>query len=194
MMGEFIYWLLIIMVILLGSAFVYFAGWHILESIAPDAVEKYNLKFILKDIKHYFGFLLEDGYKIREAHSYKDFGNWIVQLESQDCIIVIALDRSEIQLSFMPEKTDSRYQISIESMIYYLTKGEIFIGYFDGNLASGKEKQLERYANLLRKYHDQIISFVGGDYVKSKDAWNRTEKKYHELLREDYSRKFTKMG
>lgn len=47
MISELFSWLLIIAGSLFGIAFVYFAGWYVLESIAPDAVEKFKLNFIL---------------------------------------------------------------------------------------------------------------------------------------------------
>jgi hypothetical protein len=64
---------------LFGVFILYLVGRHVLASISPETDEKIELYFILKDIKHHFGFLFEKGYKIREAHySINPNGSWHV--------------------------------------------------------------------------------------------------------------------
>jgi hypothetical protein len=157
MIGEIVKWVLIIISGLIGYTILYSIGWQILASIAPDAVEKYNLYCITKDVKKYFGFLFDEDYIITRTHySYQHFGNWAVTFESQGCRIELVQYRLELLLALAPRKVDSREGFSLRAMIYFITKGEIFIGFFEGNHSWGKRKQFERLANLLEEYHDKI--------------------------------------
>ena len=146
---------------------------------------------IVEDIKRYFGFLLDKGYQIRDVRYFQEaFGNWHVILESSKHFIRIDCDRSYISVLFDPEKTNSRNQIGLETLIYYLSKGKHFVGYFEGNPALGKNKQLERLAGLLSEYHDEIARLFETDYRRLKEDLALSQKKYGELLEESYSRKF----
>src|SRR5262245_50417503 len=111
---------------------------------------------IVDDIRHYFGFLFDKGYQIREVRYFpKSFGNWYVLLESSKYFIRVDCDRSYISVLFDPEKANGRNQLGLESLIYYLSRGQRFVGYFEGNPAWGKKKQLEQLSSLLHEYHDQ---------------------------------------
>jgi hypothetical protein len=146
---------------------------------------------ILEDIKQYFGFLLDKGYKIRDVQYFKEaFGNWYVILESSKCFVKIDCDRNYISVLFDPEKANSRHQIGLESLIYYLSKGNHFVGYFEGNPAWGKNKQLERLSSLLHEYHNQIVQLFEIDYERLKEDFSPSQKRYSELLEKSYSKKF----
>jgi hypothetical protein len=201
MFGEIAKWILIAIGGAIGLVILYIVGWQALNMVAPDFVVKYNLYFVLRDIKRYFVFLLDKGYKIANTHySFQHFGNWIVTLESQKCTIFIIQDRLELQLSLAPRKAEMKDSFSLESMIYFLTKGQEFIGYFEGNLSWGKKKQFGRLANLLRKYHDQIVPYFDNngnnlwesDFSKHKDDLISNQKRYNELLMADYRQKHIK--
>ncbi|MBE0681576.1 MAG: hypothetical protein IH589_06650 [Anaerolineales bacterium] len=172
MNSQFSNWLFIGIAGIAGVACVYFVSWHIFAYIAPKKVEKFELNFVVRDIKHYFGFLFEKGYKICSAYyAYQHFGNWGIQLESQDCVIFIVQDRFEISISFSPvfESRDYNHQIGLQTMIYFLSKGKNFVGSFNGNHFWNKKRQFERMAVLLNEYLDQIVPYFGKNlYYESK--------------------------
>ena len=146
---------------------------------------------IVEDIRHYFGFLFDKGYKVREVRYFPEsFGNWYVLLESSKYFIRIDYDRSYISILFDPEKANGRHQIGLETLIYYLSKGKHFVGYFEGNPAWGKNKQLERLAGLLSEYHDQIARLFETGFQRFREDLSPAQKKYGELLQESYSQKF----
>jgi len=146
---------------------------------------------IVENIKRYFGFLFDKGYKVREVRYFPEsFGNWYVLLESSKYIVRIDCDRSYISILFDPEKANSRHHIGLETLIYYLSKGKHFVGYFEGNPAWGKNKQLERLAGLLNEYHDQIAHLFESDFQRLREDLSPVQKKYGELLQESYSQKF----
>jgi hypothetical protein len=196
MIGEIANWLLIIVGWLVGSAILYFIGWQVAASVAPDAVEKYNLHFVIKDIKKYFGFLFDKGYTITQTYySYQHFGNWVVTLESQKCKIHLEQDRLELSISFAPRKADTKVEFGLGTMIYFVTKGQKFIGFFEGNHSWGKKKQFERLANLLREYHDEIVPYFDNDnpwesdFGKYRDELISTQREYNDLLLKGYRQK-----
>jgi len=146
---------------------------------------------IIEDIKYHFGFLFDKGYQIRDVRYYPEsFGNWYVILECSKYSIRIDCDRSYISILFDPEKVNGRHQIGLESLIYYLSKGKHFVGYFEGNAAWGKNKQLKRLAGLLSEYHDQIARLFESDSQRLREELSPAQKKYGELLQESYSQKF----
>lgn len=199
MIGEIVKWLLLIFGALVGFAILDIIGWQVAASVAPDAVEKYNLRLVIKDVKKYFGFLLNKGYTISDTHySYQHFGNWGVTLESQNCKIHLVQDRLELLVSFAPLKADRKDEFGLEAMIYFVTKGQEFIGFFEGNHSWGKKKEFERMANLLREYHDQIVPYFDNEnpwesaFGKNKDELISVQKKYNDVLMADYRQKHTR--
>jgi len=138
---------------------------------------------IARDIKHYLGFLFERGYTINEIHyDSRTFGNWWVVLQSSRCVIVVTQDRSELLVSFAPHMSEPKNQIALESMIYFLSEGKTFIGYFDGNLFQEKKRQFERLARLLNGNIDQIEPYFGSNYEKYKSELLNAQRKYNECL------------
>jgi hypothetical protein len=196
MIGEVAKWILIIIVGFFGYTIIYIIGWQIFASIAPDTVEKYNLHFVIKDVKKHFGFLFDKGYTIsKTSYSYQNFGNWIITLESQKCTIKLVQDRLELLLSLAPRNAEIKDSFSLEAMIYFVTKGQIIVGSFDGDLSWGKKKQYERLSNLLKEYHDQLIPYLDNDNYLENDFGNYKydlvlmQRKYNDLLMEDYRQK-----
>ena len=144
---------------------------------------------IIEDIKHHFGFLFDKGYLIRDVR-YSQEAFWHVILESPNYFIRIDCDRDYISVLFDPEKRNGRYQIGLESLIYYLSDGKHFVGYFEGNPAWGKNKQMERLSGLLSEYHDQIARLFETDPQRLNEDLAPSQKNYSKLLQEGYSRKF----
>ncbi len=116
---------------------------------------------IIVDAEKYFGFLFDKGYKIRSAeYSSRLNGNWAVEIESPSCIIYITNDRNFLSLEFTSTKNvDIKSRITLEEIIYFLSKGHCIVAPFKGNLAWGKKKQFERLASLLKEYIDQIALY-----------------------------------
>ena len=155
-----------------------------IASISPEADERIELYFILKDIKRYFGFLFEKGYKIREVHSSSHpNGSWHVDLESKECVVSIVQDRGEILAYFSPSfgSITSNDKVSIEAMIYFLSEGKDIVETYKGNLAWGKRKQFERLACLLRTYIDQIAPHFKSTYFEYKDKLKEAERQYFNI-------------
>ena len=195
MISEIAKWLLIVVGGLVGFAILYIIGWQVAVSVAPDAVEKYNLRFVVKDIKKYFGFLLDKGYAISNMQYFEEFfGNWIVTLESQKCKIYISQDRSEVMVSLAPLKAHERDEFSLEAMIYFVTKGQKLIGFSKAN----KKKRFEHLASLLKEYHDQIVPYLDNenywesDFGKYKNELMATQRQWYHLLMEKYLQRPTK--
>jgi hypothetical protein len=130
-----------------------------------ETLEKLNP--IRRDIEHFFSFLFEMGYSFR----YTDFNGrgmllWEVVFESSECLIHIFKERSDIFLVFAPlnaisMNNDIRIndEIAIEPMIYYVSKGEKFIGLFEANIYRNRKKLLGALADLLKEYIDQITPY-----------------------------------
>ena len=146
---------------------------------------------IVEDIKRYFGFLFDKGYHIRDVRYFPEsFGNWYVILECPRYCLRIDYDRSYISILFDPEKANGRHQFGLESLIYYLSTGKHFVGYFEGNPAWERKKQFERLADLLKQYHDQIASLFVSDFYRLREDLTASQKKYGEVLSKNYSQKF----
>lgn len=136
-------------------------------------------KPIMRDIKRYFGFLFDTGYRIRSVNYHPhEFGNWELTLESTNCIIEICQDRTEILVYFLPLSGNRFYRIGLKSMIYYISQGKVFIGPFKGNLFWGKKKQYEELAELLKEYHDQIVPFFGIKFNEYRNELLYVERSY----------------
>jgi hypothetical protein len=155
---------------------LYFAGWEILYALAPKWVEQYRLGFVLKDIRHYFGFLFEKGFEIRKTdYSEKSFGNWSVRLETRECVILIIQDRLELQVGIVaqPAPEHLRHFADLATLVYRLSDGKVMVEPFRGNLSWGKKRQFERLSNLLRDHIDEILAWCGANPGNDPyDYWN----------------------
>ncbi len=135
---------------------------------------------ILGYIEKYFDFLFDRGFKIREANvSYWSTRSWDVTFESQDYIIKVFCDQHGVFLVFAPFGEPINYNMNIESVIYYLSKGKTFIGKFEGDPFRDKKGQIERLANLLKENIDQILPCFEinwfrehvGELLKAEKEW-----------------------
>lgn len=144
----------------------------------------YQENSMVRDVKHYFGFLIDKGYQVHDARS------WYVSLKSAKCFIKILSDRSEISVTFAPVNVKTKHEIGLGTLIYYISRGKNFVGYFEGNLAWGKNKQLERLSSLLSQYLDQIESLFEKDFEELNKDLALSQKKYGEMLEKSYSEKF----
>jgi hypothetical protein len=122
-------------------------------------MDKKKTDSIRKDVERHFGFLSTKGFLIRSVEYAPQFnGNWVIELESPICVIFITSDRSHLLLEFAA-KNDSNVmnRITLERIIYEISRGKIIVEPFKGNLAWGKTKQLQRLSSLLAKHIDEIM-------------------------------------
>jgi hypothetical protein len=144
--------------------------------------------FIVRDIKYYFGFLFDKGYRIRETIYNWLGGYWNVVLESTNCLVHIHSDHGEIFLAFSPLNTELESLIGIRPMIYFLSQGQIFVDSYKGNFSQEKKGQFERLASLTKEHIDEITPYFGDDFEKYKKDLILAQKKYNDLLLKNYTR------
>ncbi|MBI5840800.1 MAG: hypothetical protein HZB19_11925 [Chloroflexi bacterium] len=140
---------------------------------------------ILRDIKHYFQFLFDKGYKI---HCVKELsmGDWQVILALDNCGIVIFSDQGEISALFSPVDSNMKYRVGLEGMIYFLSHEQIFIGKLEKNFFNARRKRFETLASLLEQYIDQITPYFGKDYEKYKHELMSIQRKYLDIYLDKY--------
>jgi hypothetical protein len=167
---------------LLGLVILYFIGQIAFALMLPETYEKIQRNFVLKNIQHYFEFLFEKGYKIRETK----YGHKYIKLESKDCVISIIKDRGEILVSFSPVfGSDDDYnnnQIGLEAMMYYLSQGKNYISYAERTRVKSEKEQYKRLANLLKEHTDKIASYFGHAYFEYRDELKKAEKTYFDCM------------
>ena len=142
------------------------------------------------DIEHYFGFLFSNGYKIRELHFLTTGGDWQVILESEFHLIKLFTDRGSLGLEFLPEKTNLHYEIDLGTLIYYMSEGKVFFGYYEGNPRRDKKKQFQRISGTLKEYLARITSFLKTDLATHQAELELANRKYGELLQQQVSQWF----
>jgi len=138
------------------------------------------LNLASKEIQQSFGFLFQKGFRIRNSYLLQSWSDWVVELESKDCIIWVIWSRSQLFVEFTPVfGSKSVEKILLEAMVHYLSEGEVFIDNSPGNFSGGKRKQFERAADLLSKYIDQIVPFFSSKYYEHKDVLSKALKRYY---------------
>jgi len=142
----------------------------------------------MKQIRRYFGFLYQRGFRVASTTTTSWlFGSWWVMLESELCKVQIRSHRDEINVALHPAVSDEAKGIALESMIYYLSHGEMFIGYFleKGKLVSVK-RQFKELAGLLNAYLDEAIPYFGPEYPKYRDALISAQNEHNDRLLREY--------
>lgn len=132
-------------------------------------------------IYHYFGFLFRRGFKIQrivsEFNVFVGLGNWMVILESNNCRISIIKEQEKIFIDFGLAGTEEENVIGIQGMVFYLTKGDIFIDYSP----SAYRKQMKWFSKLLNEYIDKIILFYDSDFQLQWDELKLAGEKYKNM-------------
>ena len=148
-------------------------------------MEEDILPTVISEIEKYFHFLFERGFKIQSKTYYPQaFGDWEIVLESPSCQIRIGTDRGEVILGFLPLKAHSNFAVGLRAAIYFLSRGEQYIGVYKGNILDS-EKQLEMYANLLEKHLDQILPLFGDGHEKYREDLLIAQQKVNDLKGEE---------
>ena len=125
-----------------------------------------ELDSILKDIKQYFNFLIDSGYKIQGAKDFGRVGNWQVFLISPNRIIKIGSDQGLVSLFFAPINSNliRENSFSIKSVVYYLSKGEDFIDPYKGIWFKTRKNQLKKLSQLLTEHFEEIMPLFGENF------------------------------
>jgi hypothetical protein len=150
---------------------------------------------VLREIKQYFRFLLEMGYQIHFAN-YKACGmvSWDIILKSPRSIVHIYQERSEVCINFAPlnvltlnNEIGIRDQIAIQTMIYYVSKGQKFIGLFNKDFYHSRKKQFGALSDLMKEYIDQLLPYFDGyEFQGYKSDLLAAQREYNNLLVEKY--------
>ena len=149
----------------------------LINSFMPSKeYEKELMASSTENIGFYFGFLIEKGYQIRET----EYGHKFIKLVSKDCIISISQDRGDVLVRFSPVFADDyTNQFDIETMVYYLSQGENYIGYTGKTSKESASRQFANSAGLLKEYIDQIVPCFGDKYQEYyKDELKKAQRKY----------------
>ena len=123
-------------------------------------------------IKNHFKYLLDEyGFSIeREYYSPEIMGNAAVVYISNTTGVIIAVDRSQVLISIgrsaLPE--DQWFEFSDVIHFYAPTVKEAYIFQIDDTHLVEVELQLERLAQLLRKYCEPLLrgNFSDEDQIK----------------------------
>lgn len=150
-----------------------------------------NLHPVMRAINHNFDFLLSSGYKIR-SKNLRGHGMlfWNIVFESPHCLLNIYKELNEVVLTFAPHNAIEgngeirmEDQICIQVMIYYLSKGEKFIGVFNEEIYRSTGKQLEILAGLVKTYIGQIEPYFGSfEFQMYKRDLLLAQREYNDLL------------
>jgi hypothetical protein len=145
---------------------------------------------ISKLVERHFQFLFDLGFFFQFVKYYpQHMGNWIVILESTDCLVYFLQDRGYIFLAFghndnyahdLNALLKNIQWFGLTALVYYLSKGRNYIGHFEGELRE-EEKQLERLARIAVAYIDEIIPIIGKDFEKHRSNLLAVNKQILEL-------------
>jgi hypothetical protein len=119
---------------------------------------------------------------------------WNVILESSRCLVHIFQERSDIFLTIAPLKALTplneigiQEQIGLQSMIYFLSDRNKFIGLYEKSFYKTRNKQLEVLASLLEEYLDQITPYFGNyEFRQYQRDLLSVQKEYNDLLIKRY--------
>ncbi len=154
-------------------------------------MRKSKIEKVIDELKENLGFLFEEGFVIISSmYDESSFGNWIVVLQSERCLIKLINDRNQISVLFAPAH-DAETDIShIE-----FADLEFFIAHIEGRdflpRISDIQKMDTQYQILsekLRQYFDQVIAMVNSEnYSEIKLEFvrintNTLEKYYPKLM------------
>jgi hypothetical protein len=147
-----------------------------------------KLEPVLRDIELYFQFIFDKGYKIRYVKELP-MGDWEVCLESPNNLIIIGNEQGKITLASSPLSVELVREnlFSLEAIVYFLSKGQKFIGKFEGNLFyRGRKAQFNRLSDLLEEYINQIVLYFGSDFENHKSNLVSARNKYFNQYLDKY--------
>jgi hypothetical protein len=190
LMGKVLPWVLIFFAVLLVVGVLYTATRITIAVASPRTSDEIEKASISRDAKAYFGFLLDRGYRISNVEYVSHYlAGWHCRLDSADDTLSIVLDEQSLPvLAFGKDKTDKRYQIYLQAMIYYLSRREVFIGVSHDHYSERRSRVFKDTARLLRTYLEQIENYLRDDFESTKDRLSEFQEQYLDLLRKSMRR------
>lgn len=131
-----------------------------------------NINYAMAQIQNHFDFLFRDGFRIAKIFDKLHFGNWIVVLRSENCIIRIIQDREQLSVEVGPpwasiDIKDSKHFTDLNLLVDFIENKEIII------LSSRQSKlvddQFEDLKTTLHSYYSQILSILNDDSYLQKE-------------------------
>jgi hypothetical protein len=128
-------------------------------------------------IKKYLGFLFDQGFEIvYKLFDEQVMGNWIVVLQSKECIIRFIQDRGEIRIEIGPPWAST--ELSPKEHFVYL---QTLLGYINNDQSVTRpsfddlepDDQLQKLNTLLVSYLDELILFLNrADFAEQETKIN----------------------
>jgi len=190
-LNQFMLWGVFLFAGLLGIRVLYIIVRIIILLVSPETNNRFYRYSISNDAKRYFRFLLEKGYKISNVkYIAHHLAGWHIELTAPDNKMSIVLDEQEWPLLvFGADVAGGKYQISVEALVYYLTRGQTFIGNSGRDITPTRSRKFKRVANLLKTYIYQIESFLSDEFEKVKHQLSNFQKQYDDLLIREHEKK-----
>jgi len=115
---------------------------------------------------------------------------WSIVFESPQCLLHIYKEFNEVILTIAPlnaidtnGKISMEDQICIQAMVYYLSKGQRYIGIFEEDIYRSRKKQLEILADLLKEYIEQMEPYFRSfEFHVYKSDLLLAQREYNDLL------------
>lgn len=135
-----------------------------------------NEKDAVDHIRNHFEFLFDGGFEIAyKMFDEKVMGNWVVVLQSKECIIRFIQDRSEIRMEIGPpwastEWSPKKHFVYPKTLLEYIKNDQsITIPSFD-EINLDPNDQLQKLKTFLASHYDELVSFLNQDDFAEHEA------------------------
>lgn len=113
---------------------------------------------ILADVRVCFGFLLAQGYELREKNvNFWSLQNWSVTLVSPQLKLRLLSHQFTVLVVLAPPQWEFDNRIELGGVIYYLSEGKEFVGPYEGNYED-QRGQMRELAELLQGHFEEILN------------------------------------
>jgi hypothetical protein len=151
-------------------------------------VNEVSLFLICIEIRFYFKFLFDRGYKCTQKKKMR-MGDWMIKLESSENSIIIFSDFGYIFICFAPKSVDifnieslKNRMFLFEVLVFYVTNGKI--NYSQINLPKNtlRHSRLRKLSKEIREFIDKITPYIGNDFDKFQNELIIAGRKYTQSL------------
>ncbi len=124
-------------------------------------MENQQTQRLPRDIDHYFGFLYDRGFCLRQVeHAEWLTGNWTVIFESHVMLVYVFNNDGRIGLDLSGNNPAvSNRRVPIERLISSLSDGRDLVIPFRDSIGATKKKQLERLSGLLQDRFEELMRY-----------------------------------
>ena len=126
---------------------------------------EYKLRELQENVKYYFKFLLERGFRIISIIFVdKAMEHWAIIMVNNECLIKIYNHQEEVMLAISTlELYNEMGFFDLEELAYLASNGEPpSTGYQTGMME--EDRQFERLGALLKEYLDKIVFLPGENF------------------------------